>query len=348
MKTFIGSLFDRLDRRREEQPHVPSSSQNTAEATVPNTPAQLLALSKFLKPRLLSEVADLQYMRDLLGDEPKQVLEAWVATGYLEECPLRDRVEFVYKVPDLKALLRERSLPTTGKKKDLIDRLLATDVNGMTQTLANVGLVHCSQRGMMLAETYLREDQQRREDTEAGVREALARRDFSKASELVAAFEATQPIPRGINMQWSRYQTGDEERRLAKVFAIEPDFVRQLDALRLEQLRIATGQVMLWSKWNQWLPDDFDTGLPWSPQALARALEYRAQFLVERQDWRDLWANERNSLRIEIRTCNDHLVCEACAAIADRKWDLDHLPELPYAKCTCEDGCRCWALPVFD
>lgn len=40
--------------------------------------------------------------------------------------------------------------------------------------------------------------------------------------------------------------------------------------------------------------------------------------------------------------------CAECAALDGRKFKLSSVPELPYAKCTCEGGCRCTVLADFE
>lgn len=49
---------------------------------------------------------------------------------------------------------------------------------------------------------------------------------------------------------------------------------------------------------------------------------------------------------VRIRTANDEHVCAACKTLAGQDWSIDEVPVLPYAKCTCELGCRCSVRPV--
>lgn len=76
--------------------------------------------------------------------------------------------------------------------------------------------------------------------------------------------------------------------------------------------------------------------------------DYAAQFRADLAQWRDLEQSLGETARIVIETCNDDLVCPACAEIAARTWTLADVPMLPYAQCTSDGGCRCWANVEFE
>ena len=49
--------------------------------------------------------------------------------------------------------------------------------------------------------------------------------------------------------------------------------------------------------------------------------------------------------KVGINTVNDELVCKECESLENRVHSIASVPELPYEKCTCEFGCRCWITP---
>ena len=49
---------------------------------------------------------------------------------------------------------------------------------------------------------------------------------------------------------------------------------------------------------------------------------------------------------VEVSAINDGRTCEACRQLDGKKYDLDDAPDLPFAKCTSETGCRCIVIPV--
>ena len=49
---------------------------------------------------------------------------------------------------------------------------------------------------------------------------------------------------------------------------------------------------------------------------------------------------------IEVSAIDDGRTCEACRNLDGKKFDLENVPDLPYAKCTSESGCRCIVVPV--
>jgi hypothetical protein len=50
---------------------------------------------------------------------------------------------------------------------------------------------------------------------------------------------------------------------------------------------------------------------------------------------------------LKLHHCNDEFVCDACKELAARPIPKDQAPDLPYAACTSELGCRCWYSPVI-
>ena len=49
---------------------------------------------------------------------------------------------------------------------------------------------------------------------------------------------------------------------------------------------------------------------------------------------------------VEVSAINDGRTCEACRMLDGRIFTLDDAPDLPFAKCTSESGCRCIVVPV--
>ena len=49
---------------------------------------------------------------------------------------------------------------------------------------------------------------------------------------------------------------------------------------------------------------------------------------------------------VEVSAINDGRTCEECSQLDGNKYDLEDAPDLPFAKCTSESGCRCIVVPV--
>lgn len=61
---------------------------------------------------------------DVLGEHYEDAVNRFIEEGFLRELDGRDYIEYLAKVPDLKAISKSKKLPVSGKKSDLIDRLL--------------------------------------------------------------------------------------------------------------------------------------------------------------------------------------------------------------------------------
>lgn len=49
---------------------------------------------------------------------------------------------------------------------------------------------------------------------------------------------------------------------------------------------------------------------------------------------------------VRIRSCNDDHVCDYCKTFHNMVLPVDQVPQMPFSKCTCKYGCRCYTQPV--
>jgi len=96
---------------------------------------------------------------------------------------------------------------------------------------------------------------------------------------------------------------------------------------------------------SKWLSKDVRTrieatGLPMKPDAAARMLWFHASFLSTVENYKRLGVD-----RVEVLGTSDS--CEDCQKLQKRRYRLDRVPELPYARCTHVMGCRCSMIAKF-
>ena len=245
------------------------------------------------------------------------------------------------KVSDLKSMLKERSLPVSGRKRDLIERLIQSDPEKMKKATRGLKVLQCSQQGRAIAEHYLAREKEKRALLEQQVLNLLRQRRFREASLFVASFESEQVFPRGLGIDWSNYDPAHDVKVLNIIFNSKPHILAPLNNEYLDRLRIAAGMMYLWgtNRIKGWLPPDFKTTLSMDNDAIARMIVFHATHQVQMDQYRKTGVK-----KIKIITANDTYVCEACRKLASKEYKLNKVPELPYEKCTSEMGCRCTAV----
>lgn len=302
--------------------------------------AHLLFLSKFLHARTAQESAKADSWMDVLRETPQQAIKRFVEEGILVIPGLSEYLAYQYKVSELQTMLKQRGLPGSGRKQDLISRLIAADPEGMKKPATGLSVFQCSDRGQEIANQYLASEKEEREATEREVLVVLHKRKFREASLLVSSYEAAQVFPRGVGIDWENYDTGRDVAVLEVIFSSSPNLLARLEKGKLEPLRLAAGMSYLWGtyKTEACLPAGFETGLVMDCDTVARLLKSHALHQVIMEEYR----NGGFVKSVEIHTCNDDIVCDACRELAGKIYTLSEVPELPYEKCTSERGCRCW------
>jgi len=300
------------------------------------SPAHLLLLSKFRNPRPLDDFSKSDTWELVLGEAPGKAVERFVDEGLLEQASLEGLLDYKYKISELKSMLERRGLPVSGRKAELIERLSRADPEGMTKTTRGLNVLRCTEQGQMIAEEYLAQEKKERTQAEEQVLQALQQRKFKEAGQIVAAFEARQVFPRGFNIDWKHYSPTNDVAMLKTMFGGRPKILSSLDDQQMEYLRIAAGMIYLWgtNQADDWLPNNFETGLIMDNDAAARTVFFYASHQLNVAQYRAAGAKT-----VEILATDNS--CDACKKLAKRKYKLDEVPELPYEKCTSEVGCRC-------
>jgi len=123
-----------------------------------SSPAHLFLAGSFLEPRTAAEVTNLLNWQPVLNEDPEQVLGQLLALGVLEYTDqgqtLAERLA-KFKVQDLRELARARGLPVSGRKEDLISRLVSADPEGMEEVDRPLRALHCTAQGRQAIEEYL-------------------------------------------------------------------------------------------------------------------------------------------------------------------------------------------------
>lgn len=315
-----------------------------------NSPAHLELLSKFINPNSMYFISQSYRSSDwnkALKENSLTAIQRFVKEGYLVRPSLDVLMDYKFKVPDLKKLCEERGLPVSGKKADLIKRLISADELGMQRAVNDLQVVVCSEKGKLLAQAYLEMREQEREEAERLSIDCLRKRDFVQAARVVAKFEANQIFSRGLGVDWNKeaIKPGDFDVQVPKIIFEEiPTVAKGVDQEKLERFRFAAALMHLWgnsARVGHLLEGIESISEKYDNYAFVMMLSSSAINKYNLKDYRDLARESgNNNYKIEILTCNDEHVCDTCRRLAEKKYPLfGDIPELPSPDCS--HACRC-------
>ncbi len=320
--------------------------------------AHLLLLSKFIRPHTIEDYENswenVQSMfwpswKKVLGETPSKAINRFLDEGILKNADIAKSLEWKYKIPDLKRMLKERNLTVSGNKGDLILRLIKADPNGMKENVSGLNVLICSEQGRKIADDYSAIEKEKRQNLNQQVLNALQNRKFKEASLLVLSFNAEQVFPTmlGADLRDPKMFSICNARDIAVlkiIFASNPKILKNLNKEWLEHLRFAAGVMCMLGRdvAKDFIPPNLETGLVLDGITAATMIELHAQNQEHLANYLELGVVKR----VEISSGGDS--CEACEKIAGKEFKIDEAPELPYERCTDEMGCRCCYLPVID
>ena len=96
------------------------------------SPAHLRLLSKFLRPQVAEDFSKRSgYWEKQLGETSQKAIERFLDEGVLVHADLSEHLASKFKVTELKSMLEVRGLPASGRKSELVSRLVQADPEGM-------------------------------------------------------------------------------------------------------------------------------------------------------------------------------------------------------------------------
>ncbi|MCL4505775.1 MAG: hypothetical protein M1434_11505 [Chloroflexi bacterium] len=306
------------------------------------SPAHLLLLSKFMSPRAISDFSRGDAWQDVLKEPSEKAIKRLMDEKMIATVTTDELLDIKYKVTELKQMLKSKQLPVSGTKGELIQRLLNADPKGAQQAVAGLTIYKCTIEGKVIAVQYLAHEKEKRALTEQYVLDALKKAKYKDAATIVAQYEGEQVFPRGMGIDWKRYDTKHDEIFLSKLFTCKPHVLSALSSEQLNVVRLIGGLRYLLGYTNMdWsLPDDFINPTAYDKSAIPHLLMSNAYFHTNIAEAQELQKTIGNII-VEVNTVNDEMVCDECKTLAKHTYTINQIQELPYKKCTCKFGCRC-------
>lgn len=298
--------------------------------------AHLLLLSRFAPYSNREPFPD--YWNEPLGEPPADAIRRFCAEGYVQPCPLEGKVDIKFKAADLKGMLKEHGLRCTGRKAELIARLVDNRHGLVEEMTRDVIAFECTALGRQRAEAFKQQMQTERNQAETDVLGLLERRDLRGAALRMARYEAVQVFSRGMGIDWNNYNPDSDVAVLKAMFEGTPQLLVKIQEDLLGALRLAAGMMHLWaeSSAKKWFDQMPETGIHLDADTTIRMLVF---FGIHK---RNLAEHRQAGVKtVEVLGGQDESSCPQCRAIAGKRFPLATTPELPLPTCTGGNGCRC-------
>jgi hypothetical protein len=308
-----------------------------ADKTDVKSPAKLLFLSKFKFAATVDGISRPDDWARVLRTSPAKAVRKFSANGLLQLADLETSIQSGFNGNQLKVLAKERGLPVSGTKKALAQRLVGADADGMTKLLGNRHFFVCTEAGQVAVERFASANAQAKQDAETASLAALQLGKLRDACFVVSHYESQQVFPRGLGMDWKNYGRGSEMRLLELIFACCPARFQNLPADKLSILRAAAGMLHIWgvSDATPWLNNLQLEGELWTPEIATRMFLFLAQHYQRIEELRAAGFH-----RVVV-LANDSDQCPECKKHAGKTYRLDKVPNVPFDRCTCPNGCLC-------
>ncbi len=326
-----------LGRKPPSSSREPVSKAQLVPANWASSQPHLALLEKFLSAREVNN-----WFLDLwvpaFGTNPQRVIDGLIAQGALELAPT---------LADLKMMLSSRGLKVSGKKAELIQRLLEADPKGMEAPYAHRMILRCTPAASQAVSRWKTEQAKAFETAADNVIAALRSRHFKEAICTADAYRKNKfepPVHSGISamtIEPAPRSTEERANDLATVFTIRPKILNELKPEQWEGLYLncAVWQLLGQVATEKCMPE-FTVIRAMNSTTATQMLSFYVRHQSDLARYRDSGITKAAIMGIG--------GCEACLALKDKTFDLDKLPELPYQDCTCDLGCRCMTRAVMQ
>jgi hypothetical protein len=314
--------------------------QSTSPADIAGSlsKAELVFLARFRSPQDVAWIEQDGRWLESLGEPPMEVIRRLRGRELLVPASLADHLSAGHSVKALKELCRSHGLIVSGTREVLVARLVEAVPDLVRDLVAGRTVLRCSPGAQTLADGLAAENEARRAAAEAETHEGLVARDFRRACRAIAIFEASQAFPRGMGIDWARYNSEADVVALTAIFHRWPRLLAFVSGDSRDAFRIAAAETYLWGRSRRQrgscLPE---VEGPLNAEVTSRMLVAFGQTESSLHGLR-----ESGTKRIVI--CRDG-ACAGClegpSIVA-----LASMPEIPRAECTNPEGCRCALRPA--
>lgn len=308
---------------------------------MPSGVAHSLFISRFIKPSVPPLDADARQLapwKIALKESVEQATARFKQAGLIipyspsDAEELQRVMEDLYRIQQLKEMLKSRSLKLNGRKCDLVNRLIEADALTLSKQISALGLYSCSAEGLKLAAIFEERKQKAYLATEA----ALKARDFRHAGENYRLLESDLGFPK------SEFELRPNQRLVELVMTVRPPILDGCSEAVISLLRLSMAIGCLSGRPGpKNLLQGLQTGVRLDAKTAAGMIYSLAKHIQDRETWKSI-----GIVRVTHFAVGES--CAFCRSLDGREYQLNSAPELPRRECTHNLGCRCCYQPVLD
>jgi hypothetical protein len=301
--------------------------------------AHSLLLSRFVSPaapRLDVNARGLSEWTAALKDPPESAIERFKRANLLvpfsPSTPeaLSQALASIYGAAQLSTMLKARGLKTSGRKGELIARLVDADRETLLCEISALELYHCSDAGRRLASRLAERKQQAHGNAVA----AISAKDYARAIREYQAIEDDLGFPK------REFEGSPKSELIELVMTVTPTILDGCSEEVMSQLRMAMALQCLSARHApKNLFRGVDTGIRLDAETAARMIYFLARHTEDIEKWKQMRITQVTHFAAAG-------YCSVCTNSNGQEWRIDQAPELPHALCTHQYGCRCLHLPV--
>jgi hypothetical protein len=301
--------------------------------------AQLTFVAHFLRPRQLSDLSD--YWNQVLGTNVADAVDRFVKQGLLVPASLATKLEFKYTVAELKPFLKAKGLSQSGRKADLIARLINHDCSSLKERAQKWRIYECSELGHTVATEFEAALAAEKKQAEHDTISYLKNGDFRNASLTVAEFASKQVFWQGMAVERQSFSPASKIQNLEIIFSSWPLLLAGIPEDLVMPLRIGAAMIELFGEYHPGDPCPVEPiqGTHLNAIAAMRMICFHAIHKISITEYQQMGAT-----RVRILGGDDEESCPQCTALNGKSFPIESAPELPHATCTSECGCRCMAM----
>ena len=129
--------------------------------------------------------------------------QKFIDYGFLELPTTEERLNFL-TIPQLKTILKNHSFPVSGKKADLIERIMLNIPMNDLNLDTNSNIYHISLKGNQLIEQYKDKKENAERVFNNDCIDLILQGNFTKAYYNICTNYASSPLPHGLGIDWSK------------------------------------------------------------------------------------------------------------------------------------------------
>jgi len=325
-------VFDPVTKQLKIKPTEPepaASQESTSESVEKN---YWFFLSYFWNPQDIDKDKFISGWSESLGRSYKKVIDEFLNKGLIKRAGVKEKLAVLLRGDDLRCLLREKGLKTSGKKDDLLVRYIEAcpeEAEQKASAMAGDLLVCTPEGARKVVDIGSKADRQ--DSAQLEMRSLLSRRKVEQAAEVVRVYKDYERNPLQENI------IGKDEVEIVLGIKGVPGVAPE----EFDDARLNAAMEMLWY--------GKITSSEYSHKSAYHVVGRFAANAVEKERSRRVlksYAEDEFVTRVEIMCQDDS--CRACKAAAKRTYPLGKAPLIPIDGCTHESGCRCCYTPVVE